>query len=482
MVSEKSGGVLLADFPKLPLPQNRIDELVLSSVDWAQAHGLVMRTKEHKDRSDICQHAPFALLPTPFPRKLFEQAVNVQNLMAKLYHEIAYDFEFLIESHKDVVKTDAFTRGLIDILKKVRDEGLSQRKTLVIQRSDYMCHKDPFSCEYLLRQIEVNNIASSMGAHAERVTKMHRRTMAELGYDKETIEKAIPKNEPIKMIAEALFKAWYGGVGSADVNQNQIDQRHVEYALEDMGVPVDQIVRKTLSECDQCLTLSPERHLLLLGSQVAVVYFRAGYSPDNYPSEKEWSARLLIERSDAIKSPWIGLQVANTKKTQQVLAQDGVVERFIGHPREAAAIRATFAGIWAINDTSPITEKLVKVNPRPKQFVLKPQTEGGGGNFYGEKMAEKLRSMSQDERGAHILMERIHPLVQENYLVRAMQPVKMSKVVSELGVYGYALGDRGLAEVRQGGHLLRTKGEDIDEGGVAVGAAVIDSPFLYELL
>nr|CDJ89610.1 Glutathione synthase domain containing protein [Haemonchus contortus] len=459
MVSEKSGGVLLADFPKLPLPQNRIDELVLSSVDWAQAHGLVMRTREHKDRSDICQHAPFALLPTPFPRKLFEQAVNVQNLMAKLYHEIAYDFEFLIECHKDVVKTDAFTRGLIDILKKIRDEGLLQRKTLVIQRSDYMCHKDPFSCEYLLRQIEVNNIASSMGAHAERVTKMHRRTMAELGYDKETIEKAILKNEPIKMIAEALYKAWKLWPSSdavvlvivEDVNQNQIDQRHVEYALEDMGVPVDQIVRRTLSECDQCLTLSPERHLLLLGSQVAVVYFRAGYSPDNYPSEKEWSARLLIERSDAIKSPWIGLQVANTKKTQQVLAQDGVVERFIGHPREAAAIRATFAGIWAINDSSPITEKLVK-------------------------------SMSQDERGAHILMERIHPLVQENYLVRAMQPVKMSKVVSELGVYGYALGDRGLAEVRQGGHLLRTKGEDIDEGGVAVGAAVIDSPFLYELL
>lgn len=41
-----------------------------------------------------------------------------------------------------------------------------------------------------------------------QVTKMHRRTMIELGYDKETIEKAIPKNEPIKLIAEALYKAW----------------------------------------------------------------------------------------------------------------------------------------------------------------------------------------------------------------------------------------------------------------------------------
>lgn len=44
-----------------------------------------------------------------------------------------------------------------------------------------------------------------------------------------------------------------------------------------------------------------------------------------------------------------------------------------------------------------------------------------------------------------------------------MQPVEMSHVVSELGVYGYALGDRGMPQVRQGGHLLRTKGEKVDE-------------------
>ncbi|EYC40723.1 hypothetical protein Y032_0600g494 [Ancylostoma ceylanicum] len=233
-------------------------------------------------------------------------------------------------------------------------------------------------------KIEVNNIASSMGAHAERVTKMHRRTMTELGYDKETIEKAIPKNEPIKLIAEALYKAWelYSSSSAVilivveDQNQNQIDQKHVEYALEDLGVPVDQIVRRTLTQCEQCLTLSPERHLFLSGSRVAVVYFRAGYTPDNYPTEKEWAARLLIERSDAIKSPWIGLQVANTKKTQQVLAEDGVVERFVGHPRDAAAIRSTFAGLWAINGDDPVTQKLIKVtiglgnNPFPPLLML----------------------------------------------------------------------------------------------------------------
>ncbi|VDK68872.1 unnamed protein product, partial [Cylicostephanus goldi] len=131
---------------------------------------------------------------------------------------------------------------------------------------------------------------------------------------------------------------------------------------------------------------------------------------------------------------------------------------------DAAAIRATFAGLWSINGGDAVTEKLIKnAIAHPSRFVLKPQLEGGGGNFYGEKMAEKLKSMEKEELGAFILMERIQPLVVENYLLRAMQPPQLANVVSELGVYGYALGDRGMAEVRQGGHLLRTKSEEVDE-------------------
>ena len=59
-----------------------------------------------------------------------------------------------------------------------------------------------------------------------------------------------------------------------------------------------------------------------------------------------------------------------------------------------------------------------------------------------------------------------------------------SEVVSELGVYGVMLfrrGQDGGADVLVNetvGHLLRTKGRESDEGGVAVGFSVIDSPWL----
>ena len=100
-----------------------------------QCHGLAFRTPEHKDKSDVCQIAPFALLPTPFPRDLFEQAVKVQEVldlnfsnskiqaMNLLYFRISWDYDFLIKSHEAVIKTDEFTRKMVEILTHVHNEG-----------------------------------------------------------------------------------------------------------------------------------------------------------------------------------------------------------------------------------------------------------------------------------------------------------------------------------------------------------------------
>jgi hypothetical protein len=59
--------------------------------------------------------------------------------------------------------------------------------------------------------------------------------------------------------------------------------------------------------------------------QVAVIYYRCGYHPDQYPSEREWDARLMMERSMAIKSPSIQYHLAGTKKVQQELANPGTI-------------------------------------------------------------------------------------------------------------------------------------------------------------
>ncbi len=82
--------------------------------------------------------------------------------------------------------------------------------------------------------------------------------------------------------------------------------------------------------------------------QVSVIYFRCGYSPDQYPTEREWEARLLMERSRAIKSPSIHYHLAATKKVQQELAKTGALERFLKDPEEIKAVRDIFTGLFPI--------------------------------------------------------------------------------------------------------------------------------------
>ena len=98
------------------------------------------------------------------------------------------------------------------------------------------------------------------------------------------------------------------------------------------------------------------------------------------------------------------------------------------------------------------------------------------------------------ERSAWILMERIKIPVRKNFLVRDAK-AQFGKVVSELGIYGITIsfvrvlvaGVVSFTVRRDGsqivssevaGTLLRTKLVEYDDGGVAAGVAVLDSPFL----
>lgn len=83
----------------------------------------------------------------------------------------------------------------------------------------------------------------------------------------------------------------------------------------------------------------------------------------------------------------------------------------------------------------------------PKKYVLKPQREGGGNNIYNEGISKWLNSMKDlKERTAWILMDRIYPPLQKNYLIRAAEEpelkntLDLSDVITELGVYGVIVG------------------------------------------
>jgi len=77
---------------------------------------------------------------------------------------------------------------------------------------------------------------------------------------------------------------------------------------------------------------------------VSIVYYRCGYKPNQYHGRREWDARLMIERSLAIKCPSIQYHLAGTKKVQQTLAKPDMVARFLKNERTVAKIKEIFTG------------------------------------------------------------------------------------------------------------------------------------------
>lgn len=85
------------------------------------------------------------------------------------------------------------------------------------------------------------------------------------------------------------------------------------------------------------------------GYEVAVIYFRSAYSPDQYYGELEWNARLIMERSLAIKCPSIHYHLAGSKKVQQELASPGVLEKYISSPEDVEAVKGIFTGLFSLD-------------------------------------------------------------------------------------------------------------------------------------
>ncbi len=150
------------------------------------------------------------------------------------------------------------------------------------------------------------------------------------------------------------------------------------------------------------------------------------------------------------------------------------MERFL--PADAAAlVRSSFAGLWALEGAGA-EEAIQMALANPAGFVLKPQREGGGNNLYGDEMVARLQQRAG--LGAFILMQRIQPPLNRALFMRAGVAAP-ADALCELGVYSVYMSVRG-APVRNCavGHLLRTKTADSNEGGVAAGFAVLDSPLL----
>ncbi|KAH9015705.1 glutathione synthase [Lactarius hengduanensis] len=439
----------------------QLDQLTLLATTWALSHSLIYLPPFTLDKPlppvpESAIHAPLSLFPTPVPRQLFKRALALQRAYNTLYARIALDTAFLDETMG--------SGGVADL----RDGGVPPPLHLGIFRSDYLLHQPTSGERITLKQVEFNTISVSFGCLSQQVAGMHRylsESTSYFGVSPLLSSENLPPNDTINGLAKGLAEAHRAyGVSNAHIlvvvqpdERNVFDQRLLEYQLfESHGIHVS---RRTFTELGTTASISPSRALL-------VVYYRTGYSPVDYASPADYATRALLERSRAAQCPSLALQLAGGKKVQEVLTRPGVLERFLAPSEGAELVRESWTRPYAAQ----------------RELVLKPQREGGGNNIYRDKIPQFVAQLPERERAAWIAMELIRPPRGVGaHLVRSGAGRVSKSVVSELGVFGWALfGEGREVKEEQAGWLVRTKAEDVDEGGVAAGFGVLDSVMLVD--
>ncbi|XP_027352819.1 glutathione synthetase, chloroplastic-like [Abrus precatorius] len=480
-VDDSSISPSLFDYHRIE--QKLLDNIVYDALVWSTLNCLLVGDKSVQRSGTVpgvgLVHLPFALLPPPYPESNWRQACELAPLFNELVDRVSLDAKFLQESLSRTKKVDEFTSRLLDIHSKMQEIHKKEEIRLGLVRSDYMIDEKTKS----LLQIEMNTISTSFAAVGCLMTGLHRNLLSYYGKFLGLDSKRVPANNATDQYAEALAKAWseYNNPRAAILvvvqaeERNMYDQHFVSAVLREKHHITT--IRKTLGEIDREGEILPDGTLSVDGQAIAVIYFRAGYTPVDYPSESEWRARLMMERSSAIKCPSISYHLVGTKKIQQELAKPGVLERFFEDKEDIAKLRKCFAGLWSLDD-SEIVRKAIE---SPELFVMKPQREGGGNNIYGDALRDtllKLQEAGFQEDAAYILMQRIFPASSAAILVRNGSWTK-GHVISEVGIFGTYLRNKDKVIInKESGYMVRTKISSSDEGGVLPGFGVVDTVYL----
>ncbi|KAK3119285.1 hypothetical protein QOZ80_9BG0717230 [Eleusine coracana subsp. coracana] len=442
-----------------------LSEMVEDAAVWCAVHGLVVGDRDNPRSGTVpgvgLVHAPFSLLPARLPTSVWKQALELAPIFNELVDRVSLDGEFLQEALSRTKQVDDFTARLLEIHQKMMAVNKKEDIRLGLHRSDYMLDSETNS----LLQIELNTISISFPGLGSLVSELHRNLLIQYGKVLGLDSERIPRNWAASQFADALARAW------SEYNNDS--------AVVLMVVQPEERNMKTLAQVEAEGKVLTDGTLVVDGRIVSVVYFRAGYAPNDYPSEAEWRARLLMEQSSAIKCPSISYHLVGTKKIQQELAKPNVLERFLDNKEDIAKLRKSFAGLWSLDNEEIVKSAIEK----PELFVLKPQREGGGNNIYGHDLRDtlvKLQKEQGESLAAYILMQRIFPKASLTPLVRGGVCFE-DLTISELGIFGGYLRNKDRVIMNNPcGYLMRTKVSSSNEGGVATGFAVLDSVYLTD--
>ncbi len=456
-------------------------ELIQYTIEHAKLYGILNYLPD-----GVLTHAPFSLSPYTMNESVFEEMAELTVPFSELMIRVSRNKDFLAHHLEPIAAIDPFLKMLLDC----RSREITQSRQLLVQRNDFFIanakqyndkQNSPPANKItegpVLRQVELNTVSASFPFLITRLNQLHKNL-----FEKNKLPEVI-ENNPLDAVVDAFAHA-VKNYGISDCvmlvvvqpdEKNIFDQLGMEHRLwEKYRIAT---IRKTLNEIHIDGKLR-QGHLVVDGKTVAVTYYRAGYTPDDFPAQEAFKGRQLIEASSSIQVPDLAMQLSGMKKIQQALTKKEVLADFVSEKISGRFLK-TFAKMHTLDEIINTPEGEVSaaewLSKHADDYVLKPQREGGGNNYFGSDILKLLPTIKKEEQKAYILMEKIQAVPHSSLQVVNGQAETLN-CVSEIGRFGICFAENG--EVKNNldaGYLVRTKAKNVNEGGVCAGFACLNT-------
>lgn len=331
------------------MSQASLHHLINAATDWQLLHGSIVKQPVLRafvsQRLAVSTPTTVSLMPTPFPRRLFEDASNMQNMWNELYAKVSCDRAWLKEVTRELRKVDAFARVLweiaeesekrrLEISSRIEIPNQSDVLEMAFWRSDYMIHEYniPFSLggkHVCVKQTEFSTLGCAGGVRSNQISDMHQ-YLASTGLYRQLVDpntgygelprvepERLPINDTMSSIVQVLSSAYqmYNDNCRALLTRNGVangtagptsqrtcvlmvvqpfsssvaDERPVEYGLWHLKPPVPCFRVSFGQETQERTRLLSDGRLLFdppgplkESFEVAVVFYCAGHEEQEY--------------------------------------------------------------------------------------------------------------------------------------------------------------------------------------------------------
>jgi hypothetical protein len=166
--------------------------------------------------NDIAIVLSIGLLPSPFPKELYVQSIDVQPFVNELYFRVSMDHDFLFKAYEGMLKADPWIKQQVEMMARVqshyKEHGIPQTKTLIFARADYLTHKEKDG-KIGLKQVECGISQLGGPGWGASTSQLHRQMLDKVeimnyGKPPTLAHGEVPENNSSEKMAAAMMLAW----------------------------------------------------------------------------------------------------------------------------------------------------------------------------------------------------------------------------------------------------------------------------------